>query len=392
MAAADNSSGPADKGGLPLGAVDQRDVAAAEPRQEIKVFVHLARDKDERAWRNAKAAGQLVGINDETPYGYGRAKNMGCHVEFSRSGAENALGAALRMGLRVLLGFDLMHAWRQRDAIRRADFVWTHTESQYLAVATVARATRAPTRLLGQTVWLMDRWPELGFLRRAFYRRLIRDIDILTFHSSLNLGRAQALFPEKRLERVRFGIPAEAAAEPKRRAAQPVEVLAMGNDRHRDWACLIEAVAGRADMNLQILSNAVRPRLARGASNIRIGRARNQGELVAALRKATLVCVPLLPNLHASGITVIQEAVLAGVPVVATDTGGLDAYFARDEIKYVPAGDARALRAALIELAADPDAALAQARRAQTRMTSGEIGAEAYIRRHVELTREILKR
>jgi len=36
--------------------------------------------------------------------------------------------------------------------------------------------------------------------------------------------------------------------------------------------------------------------------------------------------VPLLPNLHASGITVIQEAVLAGVPVVATDTGGLDGH------------------------------------------------------------------
>ena len=76
--------------------------------------------------------------------------------------------------------------------------------------------------------------------------------------------------------------------------------------------------------------------MTRGASNIEIGRARSQDELLAAFREATLVCVPLLPNLHASGITVIQEAVLAGAPVVATDTGGLDAYFARDEIDSPP--------------------------------------------------------
>ena len=283
------------KGTRALAAAD-KSLGSADSQQEMRVFVHLARDKDARAWREARAAGRLVGINDETPYGYGRAERMGCRVEFSRSDAENALGAMLRMGLRVVLGFDLLHAWRQRDAIGRADIVWTHTESQYLAVAAVAHATRASARLLGQTVWLMDRWPSFGFLRRALYQRLIRDIDVLTFLSPRNFVRAQTLFPEKRLECVRFGIPAEAAMKPQRRAAQPIEVLALGNDRHRDWTCLVEAVAGCADIRLRILSNAVKPRLARAASNIQVGRARSQVELVAALQKATLVCVPLLPN------------------------------------------------------------------------------------------------
>jgi glycosyltransferase involved in cell wall biosynthesis len=164
----------------------------------------------------------------------------------------------------------------------------------------------------------------------------------------------------------------------------------LGNDRHRDWPCLIAAVAGLKDVRLRILSGALKPSLARGATNIEIGRARSQEELVAAFQEATLVCVPLLANLHASGATVIQEAVLAGVPVVATDTGGLDAYFARDEIKYVPPGDPDALRQAIRDLAGDPDAAEAQARRAQARMAGGELGAEAYIRRHVELSQEML--
>lgn len=358
--------------------------------RDIRVFVHLARDKDADAWRAAKAAGRLVGVNEDTPYGYGRAERMGCAIAFSHSHRETVAGAFLRIAARVALVFDFLHAWRQRTAIAGADIVWTHTESQYLAVAAVARAIGARPRLIGQTVWLMDRWPSLSFLHRALFRRLARDIDVLTFHSPLNLKSAEKAFPGQRLELVRFGVPAETTAAPRRREGRPIRVLALGNDSHRDWPCLIEAVAKAEDMNLRILSRAVPRRLARGTRNIEIGLARTQDELIAAFREATVVCTPLKPNLHASGITVIQEAVLAGVPVVATDTGGLDAYFARDEITFVPPSDAVALRAALRKLAADPDAALAQAQRAQARMRQGELGAEAYIRRHVELSREIL--
>ncbi|MBE7249591.1 MAG: glycosyltransferase family 1 protein, partial [Actinomycetospora chiangmaiensis] len=33
------------------------------------------------------------------------------------------------------------------------------------------------------------------------------------------------------------------------------------------------------------------------------------------------IVVPVKPNLHASGNTVMQEAALCGVPIVASDTG-----------------------------------------------------------------------
>jgi glycosyltransferase involved in cell wall biosynthesis len=89
---------------------------------------------------------------------------------------------------------------------------------------------------------------------------------------------------------------------------------------------------------------------------------------------------------------VIQEAVLAGLPVVATATGGLESYFGADAVRYVPPGDAAALRAALIEVARNPEAARARAERAQARMTEASIGAESYIRRHVEISREMLDR
>ena len=66
----------------------------------IRVFVHLARNKDVTQWSAAYKAGTLVGVNEETPYGYGRAERMGCEVRFSASGPEGPVGKILRRELR----------------------------------------------------------------------------------------------------------------------------------------------------------------------------------------------------------------------------------------------------------------------------------------------------
>ncbi|MDR3494227.1 MAG: glycosyltransferase [Ancalomicrobiaceae bacterium] len=358
----------------------------------ISVFVHLAQNKDAETWRLARERGQLVGINDPTPYGYGRAEAMGCTVAFSRSHREGVFGKIARLGLRALLGFDLVHALRQKHALIHADMVWTHTESQFLAVAAMLLLTGANTRLLGQSVWLMDRWPRLGFLYRAFYRRLIDRVDILTFHSPQNLAVARELFPHKAVYLVPYGIPSERRLEPRPRPPDPIRVVALGNDRDRDWPTLIAAVGSSPHISLLILSGTVPAGLARGHGNVQIRNARTNAELIDSFDAATLVCVPLKPNLHASGITAIEEAVLAGVPVVTTNTGGLTAYFDPDEVLFAPPGDAAALRELLLAAAQDPEGSCARARRAQARMADGSLGAEAYIRKHVELTREALSR
>jgi glycosyltransferase involved in cell wall biosynthesis len=236
----------------------------------------------------------------------------------------------------------------------------------------------------------MDRWRSFDPVRRLFYRRLIRRVDVLTFHSPANLAMAARLFPNKRLVLVRYGVTTNIRVEPRRRPAGPIRVLAVGNDRDRDWPTLIAAVRDRPDIFLLILSGAVSRRLARRARNVEIRRAQTQDELMRAFAEATLACVPLRPNLHASGITAVEEAALAGVPIVATDVGGLDAYFPRDEVRYVPPGDVRSLLEAILATAAHPDDAYAQALRAQARMVDGRLGAEAYIRAHVELSKEVL--
>ncbi|MGI4881419.1 MAG: glycosyltransferase [Janthinobacterium lividum] len=355
--------------------------------RRINVFVHLARDKDVDQWRAARAAGSLVGVNDDTPYGYGRAEQMGCNVTFSRSGPENRAAQFVRLALRVILGFDLVHAWRQRAAMGRADVIWTHTESQFLGVAWVLPPG---PKLIGQAVWLYDRWARLDPIRRALFRRLIRRVDVLTTLSEDNLAIARRLFPAKRAEMIPFGIASEHPLDPVVREGHPIRVIALGNDRHRDWATLVAAARGADDIVVEVFSGTIDRSLARDVPNVVIGKLKTNAELAAAMARATVMCVPLSANHHASGITVIEEAVLAGLPVVATDVGGLRGYFGDDAVRYVPGGDPMALRAALREVAADPPAATAMARRAQAHLVAAGLDAEGYVRRHVELSRELL--
>jgi glycosyltransferase involved in cell wall biosynthesis len=105
---------------------------------------------------------------------------------------------------------------------------------------------------------------------------------------------------------------------------------------------------------------------------------------------ADIVVVSLKPNLHASGITVVQEAALRGVPVICSDAGGLRAYFSDREVCFVPAQDKAALRQAIEELAADRERRLALAECAQARMGPAGLSSRAYARRHAEISRELM--
>lgn len=357
----------------------------------MNVFVHLAHDKDVVKWRQGWEDGKLVGRNDPTPYGYGRAEGMGCRITYSQAPPENPLQKLVRLGLRVILGFDLVHAYHQRRAIRDADVVWTHTESQFLGVAALLPKSGGP-KVIAQSVWLFDRWDRLNPFHKWLYARLIRRLDVLTFHSTVNMAVARRAFPEKDCRLVPFGIPSEGMTPPRSRGGEGLTIIAPGSDRHRDWATLVEAVSAIPAATTTILSGTAPKRLAQGKAAVSIHRARTNEEMNRYFDSAHAVCVPLKPNKHASGITVIQEAVLAGVPVVASAAGGLEGYFGPDEITFVPPGDASALSHALRAIERDPDAALAMARRAQEKMEREAMGAETYVKQHVEISRELLNR
>ena len=362
-------------------------------KRPIQVFVHLAYGFGVQSWERRWRDGKILGLNEPKPYGYYRAETMGCSVSYSEYREESLAGKLLRLALRVVLGFDLVHAWRNFEAMKNADVIWTHTESQFLAILMLFRLKRNVRRpkLIAQSVWLFDHWSRFAAPRRWLFSALIRQADILTVLSPKNLAVAKRLFPKIRSELVLFGITADTRIEPVLRPVKgSLNIISLGNDVHRDWDLLIEAVASEPAWTLKIASQKVKPSAIAHAKNVEVTSLKSNDELFALYRSADLLVLAIKPNLHASGITVLEEAALLGVPIICSDAGGLRAYFSDPEVRFVPPQDVTALKAAIRELAADPDARLALAEKAQARMGSSGLSSESYVRRHVEISRELL--
>jgi glycosyltransferase involved in cell wall biosynthesis len=370
----------------------------SRPVTPLNVFVLLAYGFGARGWSERWARGELAGIQERLPYGYFHCAADNCEIRYSEDAAENRFTQFFRMCLRRLLGFDLIHAWRNRDGLAAADIVWTHTELEHLAVLLLfrlgfARARRPP--VIAQSVWLFDRWQHFSPLRRWVYRRLLERADLLTVLSPENLRLARELFPDQRSEFVRFGIDAEKMRPLRRRALGcPLRVLSLGNDLHRDWDSLIDALGGWTECEVRIggkrIGRKVRRRTSKFA-NFEIVTPATVADSDQLYEWADLLVVPLKPNFHASGITVVTEAVLLGVPVICTDTGGLRAYFSSDEVCYVPPSDPKRLRQAIEQLSRADDLRFAMTRRAQARVTNAKLNSRNFARRHYELSRTLLE-
>lgn len=370
---------------------DPAPIAQALGGKPIRVFVHLARGFGAEQWRERWKRGEIIGLNECLPYGFFWAREEGCQVEYSEDQREGPFAAAVRVTVRLLLGFDFVHAWRNRGGIYAAEIVWTGTESQYLAVLLLLRGNRRrdQPKVIAQNVWLLDSWSQLLPIKRWLYRRLIAGAAVLTVHSDEGLRAARNLFPDKRSLLIPYGIKADEMVSPRRRRGhRPIRVLSAGNDRHRDWATLLVALRDNPDAELRIVTRSFPPRLKLGG-NIVLVRPKTNAEYIGLYRWADVVAVALRPNLHGSGITVIQEATVLGVPVVATDTGGLKGYFSEREVRYVPLANPAAMRDALVEAANDDDNSR-MVRRAQRRILEGGLTSRRFAQRHVELSRELL--
>ena len=62
------------------------------PDQPVRVFVHLAHGFGASRWRAKWDRGEIVGLNDRLPYGYFRAEEYGCSVEYSEDGRDGVHG------------------------------------------------------------------------------------------------------------------------------------------------------------------------------------------------------------------------------------------------------------------------------------------------------------
>jgi glycosyltransferase involved in cell wall biosynthesis len=363
------------------------------PERRIKVFVHLVHGFGAQRWSQAWAKGEMPGILDKLPYGYYHAADGQYNIQYSEDVNEGRITRFLRLALRRALGLDLLHAWRNRVGLHEADIVWTHTELEHLGVLLLWCLTKPEPRprLIAQSVWLYDRWDSFSAPKKWLYKTLLAKADILTVLSPDNLIRARELFPNTPAEFVRFGIDSGAITPAVRRIRHiPLRVLSLGRDMHRDWDTLVQAIKPCGDCHLRIAATQNAPRLAVQPGRIELVKATTATEIFDLYAWADIVVLPLRANMHASGITVLAEAALSGVPVIASDTGGLRSYFSGREVKYVPVSDFLALRHAIRALADDDNLRFRLARAAQERILSDDLSSRAYAMRHREISDRLL--
>lgn len=354
----------------------------------MKVFVHLAHGAGRQAW--ALRWQHTLGVNHDNLYGYDQAEQMGCTVHRSEDTPEGKYKRLLRMGLRRLLGFDMLHTWTNRRGILAADVVWTHTEMEFLAVLLLFRIHPKPhPKLIAQSVWLMDEWDRFSALRRQIYRALLSRADVLTFLSPLNRLKAQNTFTNRPTTFVCFGIWSnQDLYQPRTQVHKPLRILTVGNDRHRDWKTFIAAFRNDPRYVAKMVVSRNAPDLSL-IDNISRERPKTNAELFAFFRWADVMVVPLSTNLHASGITAIEEAILFGIPVICSDAGGLRAYFTDKEVYFVPCRDPVALKEAADEFSRNSTLGHTMAARALVKVRES-LNSFTYVHAHVKLSRQLL--
>lgn len=353
-----------------------------------QVHVHLFYGADPRRYRKGENIGSL--------YGYHHAESPEFALDFAKDSRETTPVRFARRALKAALGFDFVHAWRNRQAILDSDVIWTHTEQEHLAVSLVllmlAKKGGERPLLLAQSVWLLDRWPGYGGLRRALYRRLLERADLLTTLASENAALCRQYFGRD-ARHVFYGLntsdfPLNLPSQWKPNA--PVRIAAIGNDRDRDWGTLVSALGNDARYQVRIATRRRMPASAR-ASNVEIVRVSGLQQQHALYDWADIIAVPLRPNTHASGITVMLEAAAVGKPMIATKVGTLEDYFDDKAASYVEPFNPQQLREAVDALVADPARALAQAREACEQLRTRDLTTQHFAQQHAQLTREMLQ-
>jgi hypothetical protein len=272
--------------------------------------------------------------------------------------------------------------------------VWTHTETEHLALG-LLKGLRLPLPpVIAQSVWLVDRWPAQNKVRQAVYRFAMRHAERVTTLSPVNAAiLAQTLGKEVRF--IPYGVRTDPWVElpPQPRGDGPLRVLALGNDMHRDWESLREvARAGAGEIEVRVLTRQLGADFAAGIPSMHISQARSVTETAENFAWADVVCLPLHPNLHASGITVLLEGAAWSKPCVVSNTGGLDAYFTGDEVSYVPVGCPPETWLAALRTLTSAEVAARMVAAMRARVAADDYSGRGFAGKHVAMSRELLRK
>jgi glycosyltransferase involved in cell wall biosynthesis len=292
------------------------------------------------------------------------------------------LGGLIRKLTYWFFWFDLPHLLANWRAVREADLIWAMSEREMVPALVAANAGFAGGKnrpaVFGEIIWLLDEWPAYAGIRRSAWRRLMaRAGGIIAMTHRCMLGALEIL-PKVPAAEYRLGLPIESFANvrsaigpnPDLASGRPLRILAMGNDRRRDWSTLAAAFGGDPRFELIVATGMAEELLAplRAHPDITIDRAADFAKVRQHLAWADLLVMPVLPNEHGAGLTTLLEAAACGLPILCMRVGGIDEYFSDEAVTYVAGANPSAMRDAALAVIARPDLSAARAARARTEL------------------------
>jgi glycosyltransferase involved in cell wall biosynthesis len=314
----------------------------------------LLSEHDLDGWASRHAAGE---VPSRMPYGVDVLATLGWRLR-GASRSTGRLGTKLREVVEHRAGHAVERTVRGAPAARRADVVLALLEREGMAAARWKRAGLPPYAgkpLVIWSCWLADDVRRADRDERRRLRRRVGSADLVTHLSRhetdilLDLG-----IPEERLFAVTYGVSHRYYAPPADTEARDIGILAVGQDRGRDYATLVEAVRG-TDLTVEIVC---KPDNLAGLDipdNVHVRAPVGLPEYRSLLRRAQVVAVPTVDLAYPTGSSVALESASTGCCVVVTGTRSMRDLFT-DGVsgRLVDTGDVEGWRRVLEELRDDP--------------------------------------
>lgn len=288
------------------------------------------------------------------PYGIESLERHGFRLSWAQR-SETAWWRKPRDVLEHRTGVLVERAIRGARRAAEADVVIALLEQQAYAAGWAKRWGLPPYArkpLVVWSCWLADELRSVTPERRAWLRRSLESADLITYFGPIG-GEvlAEAGFDPGRTVELTWGVTTSFYSPGT--GPRDIQVLAVGQDRGRDYRTLVAAFEG-LDLTLDLVC---KPENIAGLdipANVRLHGTVSMADYRRLLRRAQVVAVPTRERVYPTGSSVALEAASSGCAVVATGTPGLRAYFDDgDNGRLVPQGDVDSWRSVLRELVDD---------------------------------------
>lgn len=290
------------------------------------------------------------------PYGIDKLGTLGYELVEVKP-ASHRLHRKARDVIEHRTGMPLDKTLRSVPRARKSDLVLAFLEREALTASALARRGVPPYAhrpLAMICCWLADELREMSSESRRRAAARYRGVDLTIVFSENQIDiLVDAGFPEESVVAVPFGF-ADETFTPQPSHARTPSITAVGFDRGRDYATLMEAVRG-TNLRVELYC---KPENIAGLDlpdNVHFNGVVPFDRYRQAISTSQIVAVPTREMAYPSGQTVALEAGATGACLVLTSTPALREYFSEDTALLCTPGDVQSWREALLRAAEESE-------------------------------------